>query len=270
MLFDKKIFLTFIIIYLCVVFALYCFQRKMIFYPDKNFPNINVYETYGIKPVNVTTSDNLGLTGWWKKAQKDKPTLIFFHGNAGHHGHRMQNILSYIDKGFGVLLAGYRGYGGNPGSPSETGFYKDAEAYMHHLINEGIDENKIIVYGQSIGTGVAVRIAYEYKNIQALILEAPYTSLPDVAAKTYFFIPVHFLMHDKFDNLSKIKEVKSPLLIMHGTKDHIIPSEMGRKLYEAGNSPKELYYLEGYGHNDIPFKRLSSKTLDFLTKKESP
>lgn len=258
-----------ILVYLCVLTALYFLQRKMIFYPDTTSPDITLFSTLGIENIEVKTTDGLNISGWWHKAKPNKPTILFFHGNAGHHGHRVYNTQNYIENGFGVLLAGYRGYGGNKGYPSESGFYEDARTYIKHLIKNGVAEQDIILYGQSIGSGVAVQMATEFPNVKALILEAPYTSLPDVAARQYFFIPVHFLMKDKFDNLSKIQNVTAPLLIIHGTKDKIIPATMSQTLFNTATSlNKEIYLLKNHGHNDLPFKTLSSKVISFTQTKK--
>ena len=260
----KKIIVQILLVYFCVMAGLYLLQRKMIFFPDQSTPDISVYSH--LHEITVKTADGLTITGWHRPADHDKSTLIFFHGNAGHYGHRIYNVEGYIEAGFGVLLAGYRGYGGNEGTPSEAGFYNDARAYISQLITAGTNEQNIILYGQSIGSGVAVQMATEFKNVKALILEAPYTSLPDVAAKTYFFIPVHLLMKDKFDNLPKIKNVHAPLLIIQGLKDRIIPPAFGQKLYTQANQPKEIYQLKNHGHNDLPFKALSSKVIDFTSE----
>ena len=258
------IFLITVLVYLCVVVALYILQRKMIFYPDRTSPDITIANHLDFAELKVKTTDGLSIAGWWHKAKTDQPTLILFHGNAGHHGHRSYNVQDYIEAGYGIVLASYRGYGGNEGKPSEGGFYQDAHAYITHLINNNVSERDIIIYGQSIGSGVAVQMATKFKNVKALILEAPYTSLPDIAEKQYFFIPVRLLMKDKFDNLSKIKKVKAPLLIMHGSEDKIIPASMGQELYKAANDPKEIYIFDGYGHNDLPIELMTKKVIDFI------
>ena len=262
----KKIILQIILIYFGLVAVLYLLQRTMIFFPDKTAPTVTAHHALGngVNNFSVVTEDGLNITGLLHQADEGKPTIVFFHGNAGHYGHRIYNAADYMQAGFGVVLAGYRGYGGNEGSPSEAGFYKDARAYISQLINDGVDEKDIILYGQSIGSGVAVQMATEFKNVRALVLEAPYTSLPDVAKKRYFFIPVKLLMKDQFDSLSKIQDVKAPLLIMQGLNDRVISPTLGQKLYEAANEPKEIFQLEGYGHNDLPFDRLASKVIDFV------
>ena len=263
----KATILLIIIAYLCLIIGLYILQRKLIFFPDTSIPNTSLYGNYDINEITVQTEDKLVLKGWMHSAEPNKPTIIFFHGNAGHYGHRIYNVESYVKAGFGVILVGYRGYGGNAGTPSEEGFYKDAHAYISQAIKDGVNEENIILYGQSIGTGVAVQMATKFRNIKALILEAPYTSLPDVAAEIYSFIPVRTLMKDKFDSLSKIKDVTAPLLIIQGLKDQVIPPAFGQTLYEEAETTKHIYQLKNHGHNDLPFDLLSSKVIEFVTDK---
>ena len=165
----------------------------------------------------------------------------------------------------GSSLASYRGYGGNAGKPSEQGFYQDARAWLQKLQELGLSQDNIILYGESIGTGVAVQMATEFPDVKALILESPYTSLPDVAAGTYFFIPVHLLMKDKFDSYAKIKNVKVPLMIIQGLSDRVIRPKFGQKLFDAANEPKDILKLDGYGHNDLPTGVIAEKTRAFIS-----
>ncbi len=261
----KRFITALILIYLCITVALFLLQRSMIYYPDTSTPDIAPYALNGFGGVTVTTADNLTLNAWYRRADLNKPTLVFFHGNAGHYGHRIFDVAEYVAQGYGVLLAGYRGYGGNMGKPSEAGFYADARAYLTFLIQNKVREGDIILYGQSIGTGVATQMATEFKDVKALVLEAPYTRLPDVAKRTYFFLPVELLMKDKFENINKIADVTAPVLIIHGEQDTIIPFKMGVTLFEAAQSKKQLVALKNNGHNDMPYKVRAEKVLEFIT-----
>ena len=267
---DKKIktiFFSIALIYFILLSGLYVFQRGMIFFPDKTRPSLSAYdlENLDVQNLSVQTKDGLNVTGWIHRPSNKKPTFVFFHGNAGHYGHSIYAVADYIKLGYGVVLVGYRGYGGNEGSPSETGFYEDGRAYINHLIQEeNIAETDIVLYGQSIGSGVAVQMATEFQSVKALILEAPYTSLPDVAARTYFFIPVHLLMKDKFNNLNKINEIKSPLFIMHGDQDKVIPFKFGKTLFERAEVKKDFMIVKNRGHNDMPDAVKSEGVLKFL------
>ena len=257
----------FLLLYLSFVAVLYFTQRSMIYFPDTQKPDIGAYAQNNVTQMSVRTLDGLTLSGWFKPPLFQKDVVVFFHGNASHYGTRIEKAMAQAYKGYGFLLEGYRGYGGNPGKPSEEGLYNDARAWMHALVNRGVRAENIILYGESLGTGVAVQMALEYPDVKALVLESPYTSLPDVAAKTYFFVPVRLLMKDKFDSLSKIKKVKAPLLVLQGMKDRVVAPSFGQRLFAAANDPKEMVSLEGYGHNDMPDGILAQKLAAFVRSK---
>lgn len=162
----KRMFTAILMTYLILVGVLYLLQRRMIFFPDTQTPDVSTYAAHNVAAVQVETADGLSVTGWRRPADAGKPTIVFFHGNAGHYGHRIYNVADFIEAGFGVVLVGYRGYGGNGGAPSEQGFYNDARAYMARLMKDGVAEKDIILYGQSIGSGVAVQMATEFPNIK--------------------------------------------------------------------------------------------------------
>ncbi|MEM7617984.1 MAG: alpha/beta fold hydrolase [Pseudomonadota bacterium] len=261
----KKIVSTILIVYFCVVVGLYMAQRSLIYFPDKAIAELPTLNDITVEVLNVMNEDNLTLRGWFVKPQENKPTIVFFHGNASRHEASLWKSLPFVEEqGYGFLSVGYRGYGGNPGKPSEQGFYDDSRAFIDALKQSGIAEEDIILYGQSIGTGVAVQMATEYPNARAIILESPYTSLVDVAAAKYFFVPVRVLLKDRFDSFPKINQVKTPLLILHGKDDRIIPVSYGQKLFDAANEPKKLIALDGIGHNDIPREGVYEAAIQFM------
>jgi len=251
-----------VLIYICFVIFLCIFQRALIYLPDKSRPQI----IDGAELARVQTADGLTLDGWYFKGQDiAKPTLVLFHGNAGHYGHRIYKAQYYLREGYGVLLAGYRGYGGNPGSPSEEGFFQDGRAYLDWLVNaQGVSEGHIVLYGESIGSGTAVQMATEY-DVAALVLETPFSSLLDVARQQYFFIPVDLLLFDRFLNAEKISDINSPLLIMHGKADSVIPFRFAQKLFDSGNDPKTFVSFPQGRHNDLYRFGAYKNVLDFLS-----
>ena len=258
----KKIMNFFVglaLIYAAMLAFLYVQQRSMMYFPDKTRPAL----IENVQLVKVTTKDVLQLEGWYVPPGENNPVIIYFHGNASHYGARLPKLIDYIKAGYGVLLAGYRGYGGNPGSPSEQGFYNDARAYMEFLSAVNVPLEKTVIYGESIGSGVAVQIATEFKAA-ALILEAPFSSTVDVAQSVYWFVPVRYLMTDQFRSADKIKNVKSPILIIHGAGDSTIPIGYGRKLYEAAADPRQFIVIEKAGHNDLYDHGAALHVLDFL------
>lgn len=220
-------------------------------------------------PTHITlltteTDDSLTLEGWYSPPETGNPVVLFFHGNTGDIGDRLFKMEPYIQAGYGVLLAGYRGYGGNPGDPSEEGLYRDARAWVKALHNQSIFNPQIILYGESLGSGVAVQMAVEYQDVKGLVLEAPYTKLPDIGARQYPIVPVNLLMTERFESINKIGSVSVPVLIFHGTNDDVIPFAFGKRLFEAARDPKHFIPFEGLHHNDLPPKRMFSEVHTFL------
>jgi alpha-beta hydrolase superfamily lysophospholipase len=252
----KKLFinlaLSLVVVYLALVTLMVVFQRHLMYYPTQHWTADPAQ--HNMQVVKYTTADGLTLTSWYAPPQGDKPVFILFHGNA-------LNISSwhwvpdyFTRRGYGFLMAEYRGYGGNPGSISEQGFYNDGRAAMTWLMKDRkIPENKIIVYGMSIGSGTASQMAYEYKGIKALVLEAPFTSAVNEAGDVYPWIgPAKYLLFDKFDNISKAPSFRMPVIVLQGSADEVIPPTHGKALFDAVGSPvKEYDMLEGGHHNDL-------------------
>jgi fermentation-respiration switch protein FrsA (DUF1100 family) len=159
-------------------------------------------------------------------------------------------VKHFKDAGLGVLLVAYRGYSGNAGAPTEEGLYADARAALDWLDESGVASTSIVLYGISLGTGVATKMAAE-REFAALVLEAPYTSTVDVAAFRFPIVPVGWLMEDRFESLARIGAITEPLLVMHGSSDYTIPQRFGRRLFEAANEPKEGFWPHGLGHDDL-------------------
>lgn len=255
-----------VVLYTCLVGGLYYAQRSLIYHPggpvtpgDYNLTDMIVRK--------VTTDDWVNLKGWyWPPARDDAPVIVWFHGNAGDFGDRLPVVPTYIERGYGVLLAGYRGYAGNDGTPSEEGFYHDARAWLRFIHEEGIVPQRVVLYGESLGTGVAVQMAVENPAMRALVLQAPYTSLPDVAARSFFFVPVHFMMKDQFRSIDKIEAIKMPLLIFQSTDDLVIPPLLTQRLYDAAKTDKKLVSFNGFGHNNMPVRERADALADFLAR----
>jgi fermentation-respiration switch protein FrsA (DUF1100 family) len=244
-------------VYLASLVYLYLNQRHMMYFPDTSRPAV----VDGAQVVNVTTSDGLKLEGWFFASKENKPVIVVFHGNGGNISHRMAKVIPLTHEGYGVLLAEYRGYGGNPGTPGEEGFYSDARAWMDWLKTK---PQKIVIDGESIGSGVAVKMATEY-DIAGLILESPYTSITEVAQSIYPIVPVGYLLKDRFPSIDRIKDVKAPILIIHGKLDRTIPVRFGQKLYMAAPQPKNLIVLDQAGHNDLYDQGAALHVLQFLS-----
>jgi hypothetical protein len=232
-------------------------EKGLIFHPDKDNDSITP-DAYGIEYDDVTfrTEDGLNLHGWFVPGKKSSPdedlhTLLWFHGNAGNINHRLGNIKMLHERvPVNVFIIDYRQYGRSEGKISEKGTYIDAGAALAHLHSrKEINQEKIIFFGRSLGSAVAVELALKEK-CRALILETPFTSILEMGKKLYPFLPVSLLLKTKYDSLSKIRNIKVPILIMHGDKDDLVPFEHGKRLYDMANEPKEFYTIPGAGHND--------------------
>ena len=215
----------------------------------------------------MNTADGQKIESWYiKPSKKGMPVIVLFHGNAGNFSHRIHKAVHFIRQGYGVLLAEYRGYGGNDGQPSEAGFYQDGRAQIEWLLNEKkFSANDLVLYGESIGSATAVEMATQY-SVKALILETPFSSLYSVASKRYYFIPVKWLLKDRFMNSEKIHKVKMPLLILHGHRDLVIPFEEAKSLFSLANEPKEFIDFPEGNHNDLYLYGAAQQVLDFMAR----
>jgi fermentation-respiration switch protein FrsA (DUF1100 family) len=254
-------------IYLALLALLFVMQRSLLFVPNRERPDL---AAAGLAPamrtIELVTADGLRLLAW-HQAPAGNPgvLLLYLHGNAGHIGDRADRVRPYLAAGFGVLLVEFRGYGGNPGQPTEAGFYSDARAALDFLAEQGLSGKRLVIYGESLGTGVAVQMALE-RDCGALVLEAPYTSVGAVAQSRYWMFPVRRLVLDKFDSLSKIGRLHCPLLIMHGEHDRVIPIRYGRELFEAASEPKEAKWFSDGNHTNFDDYGGPAAVLDFLKR----
>jgi fermentation-respiration switch protein FrsA (DUF1100 family) len=198
----------------------------------------------------LKTPDGARVITWYGKAQPGKPTLLYFHGNAGSLAVRAERIRRFMNEGWGVCMMSYRGYSGSKGSPTETANMADARLAYGALVQDGLDPASIILYGESLGTGIAVRLATE-RPAGGLILDAPYTSILEVAAQAYPFLPVRAFLKDRYESRNYIAQVHMPLLILHGERDPVIPVAMGRELLRLANEPKKLVTFPFAGHSNI-------------------
>ena len=182
-----------------------------------------------------------------QKNLKDFNTLIYFHGNAGSLENRIHKLNHFENMNINFLIIAWRGFSGNDGKPSEQGLYEDGKSAIDWLKQKGVPEKNIILYGESLGTGVATQLA-QNKKFAGVILETPFTSMIDAAKIFYPYIPVNLLLKDKFENYKKIKNINSPILVMHGEKDQIVPFSMGKKIYEIANKPKYSHFTKYDNH----------------------
>lgn len=246
---------------------LYFFQRNILYIPNKNLGMPSTYQLYNMGALSLKTPDKVSVTAWYAPPPNDQaPVIVYFHGNAGNLSDRHEKFAKFLENPVGLLALSYRGYGTSQGSPTEHGLYEDARTVINYLINKGINQERIVLYGESLGSGVAVQMATEYPTVKALVLEAPYTSITRRAQEKYPFIPIGLLLKDPFDSLSKITQIHAPLLVFHGEKDDVIPIWHGKMLYEQATVSKEIHTFPNVGHTDFDLTKISHMTMDFINK----
>ena len=239
------IFLSLILAYFLILIVIYFSQRSLMYHPStNNFLDENKLN-HKIEKIRIS-SDN-ELKAWYFKKNENFKTLLFFHGNAGSLENRIYK-LNYLSKlKLNYIIVAYRGFSGNKGNPTEEGLYKDARAAKYWLNLNNISDQNIIIYGESLGTAVAIDLAKDHK-FGGIILESPFTSMLELSRKYYPWAPSKLLLKDKYETDKKIKKIFSPILILHGKKDKIVPFEMGEELFKKANNPKYNYFIENDGH----------------------
>ena len=241
------ILLFLLLIYLAILAITFFFQRNLLYHPMENNYSGDKISVY-VEKVTIKTQDEINLLSWYhNKKSNDYKTILFLHGNAGSLENRIHKINHFKNMNVNFLLLAWRGFNGNKGKPNEIGLYEDARSAVRWLKSKGVEEKNIIIYGESLGTGVAIEVG-QYKKFAGIILESPFTSMIDAGKEKYPFLPVRFLLKDKYESINKIKNIKSPILVMHGKVDRIVPFYMGKKIYELANEPKYSYFTEYDNH----------------------
>ncbi len=259
-----------VVAYGALVGVMYFAQRSLMYYPADHMASPAESGVPELSAVSVASADGPALTSWYSKPVGDAGILIYFQGNAGNISDRGSKVRPYIDAGLGILLAGYRGYGGNSGEPTESGLYADAESVLGFLRDQGIGPDRWVLYGESLGTGVAVEMAVRLAGngtpARAVVLEAPFTSMGDAAAGHYPYLPARVLVRDRYDSISKIKNIGTKLLVFHGDKDRVVPMALGQELFEAANEPKIFHHFANAGHGDLYDYGAAIEVLNFLRR----
>ncbi len=261
--FIASILLIFILIYFFILISTYIFQRNLLYHPgENNYFGDDI--AVSVEKVKIKTQDDIELLAWYHNKNINKyKTILFLHGNAGSLENRIHKINHFKEMNINFLLIAWRGFSGNKGKPTEKGLYEDAESAVRWLKSKGIGQNNIIVYGESLGTGVATEIA-QNKNFAGIILESPFTSMIDAGKDKYPYLPVRFLLKDKYESNKKIKNINIPILIMHGKVDNLVPFHMGKKMYELANDPKYSYFSDYDDHMMEYNENLLKALKDFI------
>jgi fermentation-respiration switch protein FrsA (DUF1100 family) len=245
-------------------------QRRMIYFPDQNVGSPASMGLARAEEVTFAAADGVQLRGWWVPTNAPRPsglTVIVFNGNGGNRAYRAALAGSLSQLGVSVLLFDYRGYGGNPGTPTEEGLAQDARAAARFVkARRDVDPNRIVYFGESLGAAVAVRLATEQVPA-GLILRSPFTSLGAVGKYHYPWLPVLALLRDRYASVDSIARVGCPLLVIAGSRDAIVPPQQSRALFEAANEPKKLVIIPAADHNDYDLlagDRMLSEVMGFL------
>jgi hypothetical protein len=285
----KLMLFTIIGCYLLLVIIIYIFQRSL-----QYFPYGSASAPLGFESIKIYTEDNVELLVWQKIPKNYKKIIVYFHGNAGNIGDRSYRFESFVEKGYGVIALSYRGYFGSQGKPSEAGFLIDAKALLKFIKSQNYPKNDLILFGESIGSGVVVKISQSKidfitnrsdsenenlhnKNFQIadlnssahqkedimlsknnpklddfslIVLDSPYYSIQEVAQKTYPFLPVKFMLKDRFDSFVYAPYITAPVLIFHGDRDFIVPISSGQKLFNVITAKKKFIEMRGASHVD--------------------
>lgn len=235
-----------------VLAILWFAQRSLIYFPEGHAPAPAAVGLPQAEVVNFTTDDGVDLEAWYVAAREPSAdrAIIVFNGNAGNRSHRAVLGALFAELGFATLLVDYRGYGGNPGLPSERGLYRDARAALRYLAGRGdVNLARIVYFGESLGAAIAIELAKEYPPA-ALILRSPFSSMAAMGARHYPFLPVRLLLRDRYPSIDRIGQVRCPVLVIAGDADRIVPLDDTQHLFEAAPEPKRLVVIEGADHND--------------------
>lgn len=243
---------TLLLAYALVVALAWAFQSRLLYLPHVGRELVGTPSDIGLdwEAVRLRTSDGLTLGAWWVPAEPARATLLFFHGNAGNISHRLASLRQFHRLGLSVLILDYRGYGNSEGRPSEAGTARDARAAWRWLVERrGFDPGEIVLFGRSLGAGVAAELAAALPaGPAAVILESPFRSVPKLGQRLYPFLPIRWLARFDYDVETQVAQLAAPLLVIHSRDDEIIPFDEGRAVFAAAREPKALLVIRG-GHN---------------------
>lgn len=234
--------------YVALLALLYVAQRSLLYFPDPRRLHPTSAGLAQAEEVSLQSADGVRLRAWHVPPREGMPVVLYFQGNGGGLDLRAERFRKLTADGTGLLALNYRGYGGSDGKPTEAGIILDAKA-AYGFAAERYGADRIVLWGESLGTGVAVALAAE-EPVARVILESPYTSIADVAASVYWFVPVRLLLKDTFHSDQRIAKVTVPVLVVHGERDTIVRITFGERLYALMPGPKQFIRLPNAGHND--------------------
>lgn len=259
----RRLLLLFPLIFILFLVLLFIMQRSLLYFPPLGLSAAAEKNLAFFQPTTVTAEDGVSVTGYFYPPAAGRPIMVLFHGNASHPAWEAFKTNRMREQGYGVLLAGYRGYLGNPGKPSEVGFYADGEAYLKWL-KQTYPDNPLILYGESLGSGVAVEMAMRHKPA-ALVLEVPFKSALSVAQRLYWYVPfINLMMLDPYRNDLKISQVHAPVLFLLAGEDDVVTAEAGEELFSLANESKYKVLFPNAHHSDIYASGAEAELMKFL------
>ena len=229
-------------------------ESLFVFHPspweDRNWTNLSGLP---LEEAWIPVDETVTVFGWWVDAGPTTPVFLWCHGNAGNISHRLENIKQLFRRGISLLIFDYRGYGRSSGNPSEAGLYQDAKAAYDYLLHQRkISPDRLILFGRSLGAGVAAEIGL-HRPAAGIILEGSFPSIQAMADHHYWGLPASWVMDADFNLAQKVRALQLPIFVIHGEADSIVPITLGRQVFEAAQEPKRWYAVAGAGHNDVPF-----------------
>lgn len=254
-----------VLAYFIIILFVYFYQRNLLYHPSEN-NYLNDKITFNYEEIFIETDKKIKLKSWFIKKNLDKfKTILIFHGNAGNLFNRVYKLNELNKLDVNILLISWRGFSGNKGKPTEKNLYRDADESVKWLNNQGVISKNIILYGESLGTGVATELGTS-NAFGGIILESPFTSIANAAKIYYPYLPVSIILKDRYDSIGKIKNINTPIFIMHGKMDNIVPQQMGLELFERANNPKYSYFPEDDDHMMNYNKQLLNEIKLFINK----
>jgi fermentation-respiration switch protein FrsA (DUF1100 family) len=254
-----------VLAYFIIILFVYFYQRNLLYHPSEN-NYLNDKITFNYEEIFIETNKKIKLKSWFIKKDLDKfKTILIFHGNAGNLFNRVYKLNELNKLDVNILLISWRGFSGNKGKPTEKNLYRDADEAVKWLNNQGVISKNIILYGESLGTGVATELGTS-NAFGGIILESPFTSIANAAKIYYPYLPVNIILKDRYDSIGKIKNINTPIFIMHGKMDNIVPQQMGLELFEKANNPKYSYFPEDDDHMMNYNKQLLNEIKQFINK----
>jgi uncharacterized protein len=262
----KSSLASIVAIYFLTIVCMTIFQRRLQYFPDRRLVDPAQAGMDGVDALRLTTNDGETLVAWYVPAKDGHPLILYFHGNGGALGDRIPRFRALTASGYGLLALSYRGYGGSTGSPTQRGLMEDGETAYLEARARGYDGDRIVLMGESLGTGVAIALAATHQAA-ALVLDSPYSSAVEVAAAHYPIFPVNWLMFDRFRSDLAIGDVHAPILIVHGDEDDVVPIRLARRLFELANEPKTFMQVSGGTHLVLGLAEVFTRVREWIDEK---